>query len=309
MATLTNSTFLCPHNPFFNLHPTRFKYHPSVSLHYRSRLLRRFSKYTVSQAIRTPKFDFNFTSFEDDDYGDDNFQKRKRTKGRKSGRRSKQKQWWSDGLDDESDVQTGLVEQIVDNLWILRVFRSYGLFLPIILVSFLIATGPKAFLLASGIPFGLSVIIFAFQKVSEWLEGSPRPRNKRRKRSKVGRKEDVFMEEEDDQEEERRQSRRNKKRLYQSWVAQNNGSFYNNDSKSRVSSTSYGGWDDLITENDAQLPQTPPRVTERLQRIVETEEEEVKSKLSESVEERNLPLLLKLLVAVFPFLATWTDIL
>ena len=123
MATLTNSTFLFPHNPFFNLHHTRFKCHPSLSLHYRSRLLRRFSKYTVSQAIRTPKFDFNFTSFEDDDYGDQNFQKRRRTKGRKSGRRSKQKRWWSDDLDDESDVKTGLVEQIVDSLWILRVWN------------------------------------------------------------------------------------------------------------------------------------------------------------------------------------------
>ena len=149
------------------------------------------------------------------------------------------------------------------------------------------------------------MIIFAFQKVSEWLEGSPRPRNRRRKRPKL----DVFMEEEDDQEEERRQSKRNKKRASQSWVAQNNGSFYNKDSGSRVSSNSFGGWDDLITENDAQPPQTPPQVTERLQRMVETEGEEVKNNLSESVEERNLPLLLKLLVAVFPFLATWTDIL
>lgn len=169
-------------------------------------------------------------------------------------------------------------------------------------MTLLIATGPKAFLMAFSLPFGLSLVILAFQKLQEWLVGGPKPQNRRKRRSKFGRRMDAIMEEEDDQD-EIQQVKRNKKRENQSWVFQTNGSFNKSDSGSRVNVNSFGGWDDLIGEEETQRTRRPSRETDRLETMLK------KERLSRSMKERDLPMLLRLLIAVFPFLASWTSFL
>lgn len=113
---------------------------------------------------------------------------------------------------------------------------------------------------------------------------------------------DAIMEEEDDQD-EIQQVKRNKKRENQSWVFQTNGSFNKSDSGSRVNVNSFGGWDDLIGEEETQHTRRPSRETDRLETMRK------KERLSRSMKERDLPMLLRLLIAVFPFLASWTSFL
>ncbi|CAF2288982.1 unnamed protein product [Brassica napus] len=97
----------------------------------------------------------------------------------------KRRQLWEELLednveDDDDDVDGGgggdngkidlwkILEEIVDNVWILKAFKSYGYLLPFILLSLFFSTGPKAFLISLGVAIGPSLLFLAFQKVTGW---------------------------------------------------------------------------------------------------------------------------------------------
>lgn len=116
------TTVLLPHQPYFNSHPKLNKFSHSLSSsnipHFRFRS-RRCSEFAVSQAIRTPKFDFNSRRFDDEGYNFGDSEKRRR---RKSDGKSKQRRWWNDEVEeDEIEPEIGIFEQVVENLWILQV--------------------------------------------------------------------------------------------------------------------------------------------------------------------------------------------
>ncbi|KAL9237730.1 hypothetical protein vseg_012244 [Gypsophila vaccaria] len=194
---------------------------------------------------------------------------RTRTRTRRRRTRGREQRWWSD---DVRHVEGGILQQLVHELWIFKVFRSYGVFLPVILISLLLATGPKAFLMGSGVPFGLSLLAFAFNKLSERVDFSPNPEPiQRPKKAGFGRKGVVSMEDIE------RQAKRSKGRSYQSRVNR------------------FGGWDELVTEDETDRTETHVSTKARFETLTGR-------RVESSIEEKELPLLPRLLVGLLPFL-------
>lgn len=176
----------------------------------------------------------------------------------------------------------------------LKVFRSYGWTLPFIIISLLAATGPKAFLMALALPLGQSALSLAFDKI--W--GRTERKRKRKFRSRMRRKPSVnnANDVETDEEKDEGQETRKQRTGYQSWVA--NGPV---DNSGQEGAAKFGGWDDLERLRSAQRPSKMKSGSGR--RTAE------KGKLSRRERKSDTPLLLRLLIAVFPFLGSWTKML
>ncbi|KAL0897124.1 hypothetical protein Bca101_081085 [Brassica carinata] len=167
-----------------------------------------------------------------------------RTERGKRGR--KRRQLWEELLednvedDDDDDDEVGddngkidlwkILEEIVDNVWILKAFKSYGYLLPFILLSLFFSTGPKAFLISLGVAIGPSLLFLAFQKLVGW--------DKKRRRTSIANQFGIEMEDE----------RRSRVRYSPSQV-RNSGS-------ARMASN-FGGWDEL--EEPPEQPRTEPK--------------------------------------------------
>lgn len=175
--------------------------------------------------------------------------------------------------------------------------RPYGWFLPIVLLSVLLATGPKAFLMAFSLPLGFSLLALAFEKLSAWLAGTPQPEKRRKSKSPFANGKPFSTEE--GEEEESQPKRRSQKSRYRSWAAGNNGSVHKGKSGSK-----FGGWDELIREEEESDQSFRPN-----QKTGEQDKPEQEVTSSMQMRERELPLLLKLLVGLFPFLGSWTSLL
>ncbi|KAL1804053.1 hypothetical protein ACET3Z_032700 [Daucus carota] len=202
----------------------------------------------------------------------------------------------NDDEDDEAGQWLEVLEELIDGAWIFPVFRSFGWTLPAIISSLLITSGPKAFLMALAVPLGQSVLSLAFQKiVGKKSKPKRKARTRRKPRTRPAR--NVRFEEEEEEEEEAKEGSRNDSMGYQTWVG---GNDIRDDSDSQ-SSPRFGGWDDLDRQSksykgsDKNFAQN----TDRPQR----------SKLSRGRRKGETPLLLRLLIAVFPFLGSWTKIL
>ncbi|XP_076899438.1 uncharacterized protein LOC143553297 [Bidens hawaiensis] len=193
--------------------------------------------------------------------------------------------------DDDTNQWLDVLEDFIDGVWIFKAFKSYGWMLPAIISSLLITSGPKAFLMALAIPMGQSALSLLFQTV--W----GKPRYKKRRQSKSKRKPPPrqprappraasYMDIEDEQEEYVK-SKRKRTTAYQTWVA--------GDSKTNGSSSSFGGWEELDGRNDWSKKDGKPRKS--------------MSKMSRGERRSEMPLLLRLLIAVFPFLGSWTRML
>ena len=174
----------------------------------------------------------------------------------------------------------------------MQVFKSFGWMLPVILLS-MFATGPKAFLMALALPLGQSAITLAFEK----LLGSSQNKQKRKVRVRKKTKNtfqrpvrNVKMEEEVQEGQKSRKRRKD----YQSWVVSDDGSV----NEGGNGATSFGGWDELDGMGSMRMSSTMANGSKR------TSKE--KGKLSMTESKNDAPLLLRLLIAVFPFLGSWT---
>lgn len=167
--------------------------------------------------------------------------------------------------------------------------------LPIILASSLLASGPKAFLMALAIPLGQSALTLAFEKL--WGPSKSKPKRKYRMRRKRSRVNNARVEEDEEQEPEENQKANKGKSGMQSWVVENNGSV----NRSSRETPSFGGWDDL----EKSRPTTRSSQARKGSQRMPMED----GKLSRRERKNNTPLLLRLLIAVFPFLGTWTKML
>nr|GEW44074.1 uncharacterized protein [Tanacetum cinerariifolium] len=248
------------------LRPEKFHRTKSFSVNRTPRLIQTNSRRWDSNAetFRTRNYDFD--DFQDDDDDDD------------------------DDEDDDTDQWLDILEDFIDGVWIFKVFRSFGWMLPAIISSFLLTSGPKAFLMALAIPLGQSALSLVFQTI--W----GKPKNKTRRRGTSRRKPPppppkrpanyVDMDEEQYVEDERKTSG------YQTWVA---GDGVSSDNKSNGSSSSFGGWEEL--DGRTRPNKTGKRKTPS------------KSKMSRRDKRSEMPLLLRLLIAVFPFIGSWTRML
>ncbi|CAN4091008.1 unnamed protein product [Withania somnifera] len=205
------------------------------------------------------------------------------------------------GLEDEEldgdgimDQGAQVLEEYIESIWIFKVFWSYGWALPSILIALLITGGPKAFLMALAIPLGLSTFSFAIQKMLDVTQNKPTPKRKTEKRQRAAptssktnfwRRGGGF-------------SMRKRKTGYQSWVSNNDVST----SKDDQEVSKYGGWDELDQEMESN---TGSFGSSAQSSEIPTE----KGKLSGPEAQSGTPLLLRLLISVFPFLASWTKLL
>lgn len=233
-----------------------------------------------AETVRDRKFNFNFRGKgAEDDYDDEEEYGKKR------------RWWWSDEPPEFEDDTSWTWEEAIDGIWIFKVFKSYGWTFPIIIVSWLVATGPKAFLMALALPLGQSALALAFEKLWGRDKSKPKRKSRMRRKSSASTVSGSKVEEEPGE----TQGRRKGKTSYQSWV--DNGSF----GRDKSSAPSFGGWDDL----DRAGPTTrSSRVANGSERFAEE-----KGKLSRTVRKSDRPLLVRLLIALFPFLGSWTKML
>lgn len=173
----------------------------------------------------------------------------------------------------------------------MQVFKSYGWAFPIIVASWLLATGPKAFLMALALPLGQSAFSLAFEKLWGRSERKQKRKYRMRKKSRSVNSNRVVEEPEENQ------KTRKGKTGYQSWVVETNGPV----DRGNREAPSFGGWDDLEKYRPATRSSREMDESQRMPMEV--------GKLSRRERKNDTPLLLRLLIAIFPFLGTWTKML
>lgn len=201
---------------------------------------------------------------------------------------AKQRVWWSD---DESEIDD--VED--EEYWIFKVLGAFGWMVPAITISMLLGTGSNAFIMAIALPLGQRALSLAIDKVwGRTSSNNRKPSSRHRPRTRTRTKKKPFTRAASNivADEERVTS-------YPSWVGSNYRSVKKN------ASSSFGGWDELVGNDKIpkrrvgvpiQKGQGPPR------------QQSKKNNLSRRLK-NSTPLLLRLLIAVFPFLGSWTRLL
>lgn len=172
--------------------------------------------------------------------------------------------------------------------------------LPPILLSTLLVTGPKAFLMALALPIGQSSFTFAIQRFQNRGKIKPKRKNKTKKgRSRSYSSRDVELEEAPEW--IGSQGARKKKKGYQSWVSKDDVSVSNNDR----SAANFGGWDELDLGIDSDVGSSR-RAAKKSSGLRGTPAQKGKMRTWNGSDG---PLLLRLLISVFPFLSSWTKLL
>ncbi|CAN0904986.1 hypothetical protein LINGRAHAP2_LOCUS23407 [Linum grandiflorum] len=254
-------------------------------------------------------------------------------KGEEGGRSTKTKRtWWSDEppeMDTKEEEEVGVLEEVIESMWILKIFEPYGWVLPVIMSSWLAATGPKAFLMALAIPLGQSAVTFA---ISRLLGKKKKTKKKKNKQAKVKRRvvnrktpsaspwkgrsrsiNEIIEQVEEEGRRRKAEEGASGKVRYESWVDSNG-------KPSSPSSKSFGGWEELDGFRFTEQKPNPASATKESQaspqqqqlqparkRVTSVDRKPSNLSLEESSESET-PLVLRLLIAVFPFLASWTKI-
>ncbi|KAF7837393.1 putative transmembrane protein [Senna tora] len=265
--------------PWRFLPPPHF-FNPKPSSSFRIYFSTKYPRWdSNAETLRDRKFNFSFRGKGEDDDDDEDVEEF-----------GKKRRWWSDEPPGTKKGTSGTWEEAIDSIWIFKVFKSYGWAFPIIIISWLVATGPKAFLMALALPLGQSALALAFEKL--WGGGKSKPKRKSRMRRKPSATSSTVSGTEVKEEPEETQRSRRGKKSYQSWV--DNGSV----DRDKQSEPSFGGWDDLDRFGSVS------GATSGSERMAAE-----KGKLSKRVGKSDKPLLVRLLIALFPFLGTWTKML
>ncbi|XP_010263967.1 PREDICTED: uncharacterized protein LOC104602101 [Nelumbo nucifera] len=292
---LRNHNLSPPRNPNFSVHL------PCRSARYRPRRSSDGSKSYWDSNAETLREGFRF-ELGGDSISEDDAEDEDDGIGFRRGDRQ-QRKWWSDEQSSwDSDEGSGVFEEAIDNVWILKVFSSFGWMLPAIILSMLLGTGPKAVLMALVLPLGQSAISLAIDKFWGRRRESPIPRSRTKKKPFARAPGDVRMNAEEKQEDKVGEAG-NGRCGYQSWVTANDGSV----KKRGQYRYSFGGWDELDRQGKPEMG--PIRMPSRMTGGSPRPQVERKGKLSRRVRNKDTPLLIRLLIAFFPFLGSWTKIL
>ncbi|KAH0640507.1 hypothetical protein KY285_037093 [Solanum tuberosum] len=152
--------------------------------------------------------------------------------------------------------------------------------------------------MAFALPIGQSTLFFAIQKILDVIQNKPTRKSKPKKRQRAAptsSKTNFWR---------RGGSSKTRKRktVYQSWVSNNDVSA----SKGDREVSRYGGWDEL----DQEMQSSKSSFESSDKSSAETSKIHVeKGKLSRPEATSDTPLLLRLLISMFPFLASWTKLL
>lgn len=169
--------------------------------------------------------------------------------------------------------------------------RAFGWMLPAIAISVLLGTGPNAVIMALALPLGQTALSLAIDKVWGRTSNRAKPRYQTKKRPSSQAARNTGMNEEKRGENKDYEGRE----TYKSQVGAPEDSV-----KNSKTASSFGGWDELDKEGVAnKIPRRGPDGAPRQQK---------KGKLSRR-RNQETPLLLRLLIAVFPLLGSWTKLL
>ncbi|XP_068664811.1 uncharacterized protein [Aristolochia californica] len=254
----------------------------------RLRCSRRTNSYWESNAegIGASGFWFREETFDEDEDEED---------GDVFGRRENRK-WWSDDSSEYEEDSDLFEENLWDRIWIFKVLKSFGWMLPPIIISMLLAGGSKAFLMALALPLGQSAISLVIDKV--WGKpSSPKRKSKARRRPFV-------RNIREDEDEEKIKYDTNGRHTYKSWVATDDGVVEKESNQNRPS---FGGWEELEKAQTSKK-EARKRTTQTIGSIFPPQAAS-KARLGRRGRYRDVPLFLRLLIAVFPFLGSWTKIL
>ncbi|KAI3459057.1 hypothetical protein Pfo_015720 [Paulownia fortunei] len=210
---------------------------------------------------------------------------------------SKQRMWWSDDIyeeDDEEDGGFGILEAYIGFNWVFKVFRAFGWMIPAVILSLLLGTGPNAIIMALALPLAQSALSLAADTLWGRSDETPRPKTKSKKRPFAGAPGRTKVRKEKDIRTQTGKEAGN----YKSWVDANNVSA----NREKRNPQNFGGWDEL--DNQVRADKEPcvapvkqanePRAQERV-------------KISRRTK-GDTPLLMRLLIAMFPYLGFWTKL-
>ncbi|CAK7327347.1 unnamed protein product [Dovyalis caffra] len=238
----------------------------------------------------TRRVNFNF-KFRDKNKSDDSVlvedDEEEKDGSTRKGKKRKRR-WWSD---QEEEIPV-ILEEAIDSLWVLQLAKSYGWIFPPIVITSLLATGPKAFLMVLALSIAQSALTFAVEKLLKKTQSKTKSKARKRRKT-TGRTRDDAGIGDEEQEKEAVKGRTG----YRSWVVDGNGSV----NKDNQDAPRFGGWDEFDTTGSMQRPPQRKRQSRR--------KPSVNGGLSMGGIKRDTPLLLRLLVAVFPFLGSWTKML
>ncbi|KAL3523387.1 hypothetical protein ACH5RR_016221 [Cinchona calisaya] len=220
-----------------------------------------------------------------------------------SNTRRKRRIWWSDDSDEEDDDDEE--EEFLDGLGILegstgfssifKVLRAFGWMVPAVVVSMVLGTGTNAFVMALALPLAQSALSVVFDML--WGRSTdrhrPKSRSQKRKRAYAGASSGSRTRQEKEQSSQKGKSFDD----YQSWVAKKNVSAEKGERRPQ----NFGGWDEL--DKQGKMEEEPKTATANEKRG------QAKGKLSRRARNRQTPLLVRLLIAFFPFLGFWTKFL
>ncbi|XP_050220975.1 uncharacterized protein LOC126671261 [Mercurialis annua] len=208
----------------------------------------------------------------------------------------KQRVWWSNYNDyEEEDDDDDDDDDVQNEFWVFKVIRAFGWMVPAIGISLLLGTGPNPFLMALAVPLGQTAISLVIDRV--WGTASSRPRSSYRTRSKTRRKPFVrpTSRERTSKEQDDRKTREEKQSYSQSWTAASDGVSF------KKGGHKFGGWDEL--DNMHKVPKEKARQT--TDEFPKQQQRQAKVKLGRT-RGRDKPLFVRLLIAIFPFLGSWS---
>ncbi|KAK4356155.1 hypothetical protein RND71_025126 [Anisodus tanguticus] len=165
--------------------------------------------------------------------------------------------------------------------------------LPAIIMSGVLGTGTNTIIMA----LAQSALSLVMDAIWGWSDEGPRSKSKKKKKkrpyARAASNPGIRM--------GKGQNSRNGKgvRDYQTWAASNGAS----DRKMSESTLNFGGWDEL--DNHGMEGQQEKPLNQRLAEPRQWTD----GKLSKRIGRRETPLLLRLLIAVFPFMGSWTKLL
>lgn len=178
-------------------------------------------------------------------------------------------------------------------LAILQILQAFGWMIPAVAVSLLMGTGPNSIIMALALPLAQSAFSLAADTLWGRADGTPRTKSKRKKRPYAGSPGRSRAR----KEKEARTQKRKEAGNYKSWFEGNN-----NSAKESGYRQDFGGWDEL--DNTVRADKDP-----RVAPSKKEEEPEVNERFKISRRTNgDTPLVMRLLIAMFPFLGFWTKL-
>lgn len=209
-----------------------------------------------------------------------------------------QRIWWSDEYDVEDEEEAGIdgfgiMEGSIGFSWVMKVLRAFGWMLPAIIMSAVLGTGTNTIIMALALPLAQSALSLVMDAIWGWSnEGSrSKYRKKGRHYARAASNPGMRM--------GKGENTRNGHGVgdYQS----SNGASAGKTSRSTLN---FGGWDELDNHGMEGRQQKKP-----LNRRPTEPKQWTDGKFSKRIRRRETPFLLRLLIAVFPFLESWTKLL